>query len=101
MGIETLTAKSRTEAAARFRKYKNRVDLVMMDAQIGNLDSVRLLATLRMSREKMPVVICSGHSKEKIEKMFSSSRIDGILIKPYTMSELKKILSKFLVLKKQ
>ncbi len=101
MGIETLTAKSRTEAVARFRKYENRVDLVMMDAQIGNLDSVRLLATLRMSREKMPVVICSGHSKEKIEKMFSGSRIDGILIKPYTMSELEKILSKFLILKKQ
>ena len=98
MGIETLTAKSRTEAAARFRKYQNRIDLVMMDAQLGNLDSVRLLSTLRMSRENLPVIICSGHSEEQVKKMFSSSNIDGILIKPYTMAELKKVLSSFVKL---
>lgn len=101
MGITTLTAKSRAEAAARFRKHTNRINLVMMDAQIGNLDSVRLLATLRMSREDLPIIICSGHSREKIETMFSNSHINGILIKPYTMDELKDMLSEFIALEEQ
>ncbi len=101
MGAETLQAKSRAEALARFRKYRNRINLVMMDAQLGNLDSVRLLATLRMSCENLPVIICSGHAREKIIKMFSNSRIDGILIKPYTMVELSELLSQFVTLQQE
>jgi CheY-like chemotaxis protein len=101
LGVDTLEATSRTEALARFRKYRKRINLVMMDAQLGNLDSVRLLATLRMSRETLPVVICSGHSREKVEKMFENSKIDGILIKPYTMVELKEMLCRFIAILKE
>jgi len=95
MGITTLTAATKTEAVARFRKYHNKINMVMLDAQLGHLDSVRLLATLRLINENLPVVICSGHSKEKVELMFSESHIDGILIKPYTMDELRSTLSNF------
>ena len=98
MGIETLTASTKNEAVARFRKYHKRINIVMLDAQIGNLDSVRLLAILRMTDENLPVVICSGHAKEKIEKMFKNSGINGILTKPYTMAELKSTLSKYITL---
>jgi len=98
MGIDPLTAATRNEAVARFRKCRGQVDLVMLDAQLGNLDSVRLLARLRMSNEQLPVVICSGHTQEKVSRMFKEARIDGILIKPYTMDELRKMLSQFLVL---
>ena len=98
MGVETLTATTRNEAVAHFRKYRGKINMVMLDAQLGNLDSVRLLATLRMIDENLPVIICSGHAKEKVEKMFKKSRIDGILIKPYTMDELKSILLEFILL---
>ena len=98
MGVDTLEANSRTEALARFRKYRKRINLVIMDAQLGNLDSVRLLATLRMNSDTLPVVVCSGHAREKVQKMFENSRIDGILIKPYTMVELKEMLSRFITL---
>ncbi len=98
MGVDPLTAATRNEAVARFRKCRGQVDLVMLDAQLGNLDSVRLLATLRMSNEQLPIVICSGHTQEKVSRMFKDARIDGILIKPYTMDELKSMLSQFMVL---
>ncbi|MFO7937859.1 MAG: response regulator [Kiritimatiellia bacterium] len=100
LGFQTLTAQSGAEAFARFRKYKNEIDLVMLDAQLGNLDSVRLLSTLRRNEDNIPVIICSGHSREKIEQMFSESSIDGILTKPYTVEELKELLVSLTELKK-
>jgi signal transduction histidine kinase/CheY-like chemotaxis protein len=101
MGIGAFTASSRTEALARYRKYSSSINLVMMDAQLGDLDSVRLLATLRMNRENLPVVICSGHAQEKIAAMFATSDIAGILIKPYTMAELRDMLMQFMPLDTQ
>ncbi|MDA3923562.1 MAG: ATP-binding protein [Kiritimatiellae bacterium] len=98
MGITALTATTNTEAVARFRKYHSTINMVMLDAQLGNLDSIRLLGTLRMINENLPVIICSGHSKEKVESMFMDSLIDGILIKPYTMNELRSTLSTFNIL---
>jgi len=95
LGAETFTASTKREALAVFRKHADLVNLILMDAQLGSLDNVRLLATLRMRKPGIPTVIVSGHSESRIREMFASEPFNGFLGKPYTREELKAILDQF------
>lgn len=99
LGVDTLAAASKREALALFRKHADSVGLILLDAQIGSIDNVRLLATLRLRKPGTPAIILSGHAEEKIQKMFESEAYDGFLGKPYTRSELKEMIARFVVLK--
>lgn len=95
LGADTFTASTKREALAVFRKHADLVNLILMDAQLGSLDNVRLLATLRTRKPGVPTVIVSGHTETRIREMFSSEPFNGFLSKPYTRSELQAILAPF------
>ena len=97
--VEALAAASQHEALALFRKHATSVCLILLDAQIGRLDNVRLLSTLRLRKPGVPAVIISGHTEEKIREMFKSETYDGFLSKPYTRGELKELLVRFACIK--
>ena len=99
LGVDALAAASKREALALFRKHAESVNLILLDAQIGTFDNVRLLATLRLRKPGVPAVIISGHSEERIRTMFESEAYNGFLSKPYTRSELKEILMRFACLR--
>ncbi len=96
LGADTLAASTKREALSLFRKHADEIRLILMDAQIGSLDNVRLLATLRMRKPGVPTLIVSGHSEARIRETFASEPFNGFLSKPYTMSELKSILSPYM-----
>ena len=52
-------------------------------------DSVRLLASLRISAPGVPVVVSSGSSEDSIRELFRAEPYDLFLAKPYTLAELK------------
>jgi signal transduction histidine kinase/CheY-like chemotaxis protein len=93
LNAETFTAATKREALAVFRKHADQINLILMDAQLGSLDNVRLLATLRMRKPGIPTVIVSGHTEARIREMFSTEPFNGFLSKPYTRSELQAILA--------
>jgi signal transduction histidine kinase/CheY-like chemotaxis protein len=95
LGADTLTASTKREALAIFRKHADLVGLILMDAQLGSLDNVRLLATLRMRKPGIPTVIVSGHTESRIREMFSTEPFNGFLSKPYTRGELQAIIAPF------
>jgi len=99
LGVSTLAATSKREALALFRKHADSISLILLDAQIGSLDNVRLLSALRLRKTGVPTVIISGHTEEKIREMFKSEAYEGFLSKPYTRSELKAVLTRFASLK--
>lgn len=97
--VETLAAASKREALALFRQHADSIGLILMDAQIGSLDNVRLLTAFRLRKPGVPTVIISGHSEERIRAMFASESYDGFLSKPYTRNELKTFLTQYIGVK--
>ena len=97
--VEAITASSKREALSIFRKHADDISLILLDAQIGQLDNVRLLTTLRLRKPGVPAVIVSGHNESRIQQMFDSEPYDGFLNKPYTRDELKAVLSRFTTFK--
>jgi signal transduction histidine kinase/CheY-like chemotaxis protein len=98
LGIETLAASSQREAQTLFSRHADAIRLLLLDAQVGSFDNVRLLSTLRLSRPDLPAVILSGHAEGRVRTMFASVRYDAFLGKPYTRDELKAVLQNFITL---
>ncbi len=95
LNVPTLQAATKRDALMLFRKHADSIRLILLDSQLGHLDNVRLLATLRMRKPGIPVVIVSGHTEARIREMFAGETFDGFLSKPYTMRELESILDPF------
>jgi len=97
LNVDPLTAATKREALAVFRKQADSIALVLLDAHIDHLDNVRLLSTLRLHNPKVPVVVISGYNEKRIREMFASETYEGFLAKPYTRDELKSMLERFIL----
>ena len=82
-------AASRHDAMIQFRTHSSGLRCVLMDAHLGEIDTVRLLRAFRIANPSVPVVIVSGSSPEKIAEMFAAQPYDAFLAKPFTFAELK------------
>ena len=86
------TAKNGAEALEAVRRQNEGLSAIILDASLGDVDTVRLAMSFRKNAPTVPIVISSGSSEEYIRKMFETVRIDAILSKPYTLAELKSAL---------
>ncbi len=96
LNVEVFAATSKREAIALFRKHAAAVSVILLDAQIGELDNVRLLGALRLRKPDIKTVIISGYNEDRISRMFVSESYDLFLKKPYTRDELKTALARFI-----
>lgn len=88
LGLDSLEAVSKRDAIGVFGKNAGRINLVLLDATIENLDNVKLLQILRQQKSDVPVVVVSGYSEKRIAEIFASQPIEGFLGKPYTRDQL-------------
>ena len=88
LGLDSLEAVSKRNALAVFGKNAERINLILLDATIENMDNVKLLGLLRKQKADVPVVIVSGYSEKRIADLFAAEPIDGFLGKPYTRDQL-------------
>ena len=86
-------ARDRREALAVVRRYASQLRAIILDAHLGGIDTVRLLGAFRIGAPHVPVIVSSGSSREEIEKMFKAHPYDTFLAKPYTMQELRCVIS--------
>ena len=84
------TACDRHEALAIVRRHAHQLKVIILDAHLGGIDTVRLLRAFRVGAPQVPVIVSSGSSEEEIAKMFDGHRYDAFLAKPYTLAELKR-----------
>jgi len=88
LGLDSLEAVSKRNALSVYGKNAERINLILLDATIENMDNVKLLGLLRKQKSDVPVVIVSGYSEKRIAELFASEPIDGFLGKPYTRDQL-------------
>lgn len=83
------TALSHRDALDVCRRQSSKLACIIMDANLGKTDPVRLIAAFRSLAPSVPVIVSSGYAPAKIEEMFRQQPYDAFLAKPYTLGELK------------
>ncbi len=97
-GFETMTARSWTELN---QILASRVpDLVLMDIEMPSIPGHRLGTFIR-ARYRIPIVLVSGHSEERLKRLFSSSDADGWICKPLTRDKLIAAVTRFMPMEQQ
>ena len=86
------TATGHRDALDIFRSHAPNLKCVLMDANLGETDAVRLLGSFRAIAPNVPVVISSGYAPEKIHAQFATQPFNAFLAKPYTLAELQEVL---------
>lgn len=86
-------ARDRHESLGILRRMSSRIGTILLDANLGGIDTVRLLEAFRRAAPKTKIVVSSGSREEDLRKMFAAHPFDAFLAKPYTLAELKACLS--------
>lgn len=82
-------ARGRRDALAIVRRYAEGLRAIVLDVNLGGIDTVRLLNAFRIGAPNVPIIVVSGSSPEEISEMFRAHPYDAFLAKPFTMNELK------------
>ena len=85
-------ARDRRESLAILRRFSERIGVVLLDANLGGIDTLRLLDAFRIASPKGRVILSSGSSEEAMAKLFANHPYDAFLGKPYSLAELKSAL---------
>ncbi len=89
LNVTPYAARDRHEALGILRRHADGIGAILLDANLGGIDTLRLLEAFRIASPKTAVIISSGSSEDELRNMFANHPIDGFLGKPYTLSELR------------
>ena len=85
-------AHDRRESLAILRRHSERIGAVLLDADLGDINTPRLLYAFRLASPKTHIIVVSGSREETVAAQFAAHPYDGFLGKPFTLAELKETL---------
>ncbi len=92
VGYHVIPANSGRQAIAVFEKEKDRIDAVLLDMIMPDLNGQQVLAKLKKSRPDIKVILSSGYSLNGIEEKDQPAAGDGFIQKPYHIEQLTSLL---------
>ena len=92
MNTDVLTVSNSEDAFKIFSANKDKIDIVFLDANVGDSTTLPVLESLKNLDPLMPCIIVSGYAESKIRSLFNPDLYNGFLGKPYTRSDITKIL---------
>lgn len=96
LGHATAVAQNGQEALDRVEAGLQ-VDLILLDIDMPVLDGTRALPMLRQLRPDLPIIIETGNLGEKAEQLVSGYRDVALLVRPFSLAELKAAIDPWLV----
>jgi CheY-like chemotaxis protein len=98
LGLEVLTVYDAMEAM--YALQKGTPDLILLDVMMPEIDGLSLLRWLRENSgdKRIPILIVSAKATPEDQEAARRAGADGFLAKPFTMQDLKELLSEFLPL---
>ncbi len=85
-GFTVEEANGGRSALARFEQQG--ADVILLDMTMHDLAGLEVVAAIRASGSRVPIVLASGYFKESTERGLGSADVQGFLRKPYRISEL-------------
>ncbi len=88
-GYEVLTAADGAAALEVFERRGGKVDLVLLDMTMPQLNGAETYSRLRRLRSEVPVILSSGYNEQDATSRFAGKGLAGFLRKPWTAEGLR------------
>lgn len=98
LGHKVVTVSRGREAIQRAKTKP--FDIVFCDMMMPGMNGFKVLSGLQKSHKDLPVVIMTGHSREKYEPEARMLGAFAFLPKPFVISEIKDLIARALARKK-
>lgn len=95
-GFESVEAASGREALALLQAHGVRVQAVILDLTMPDMDGVQTLRALRQERAELPVLLISGYSEQEMAQRITADRNIAFLQKPFALAQLQEALRSLL-----
>jgi signal transduction histidine kinase/CheY-like chemotaxis protein len=92
--LRVIEAKDGQEAVDIFQELSDEIDLVVLDLTTPKLTGREVCDRLRAIREDVRIVLSSGYAEEDATHEFDEQDLAGFVHKPYTPSDLLRIVRK-------
>ncbi|MEM8931267.1 MAG: PAS domain S-box protein [Acidobacteriota bacterium] len=87
-GFAVITASDGREAVDRVLAEGDRIDLVLLDLTMPNMDGEQAFEAIRALQPELEILLSSGYDRSEIMERFTSHQIGGFVQKPYEIEEL-------------
>ncbi len=88
LGYHVTSFTSSLEAFERFRSSPDDFDLVVTDQTIPQMTGIEITGRILEIRPDMPVIICTGYSRELDEETVREHGARSLIMKPFTVEGL-------------
>ena len=96
LGYRVLAARNCLEAIELFLAHTNEIDLAIIDLNMPDLDGFECLKRIR-EIAPVPALLSTGGGALQDEQILQTHNIQGILLKPVKLDDLKKTLERALL----
>ncbi len=96
LGLDVLTAEDGRQAVAVYRERRAGIDLVLLDLIMPHMNGEEAYRELRQIDPDVRVILASGYSESDITSRLAGKGLAGCLQKPYTLTNLRSLLSTLL-----
>lgn len=91
LGYDVLAAKSSQDVESLLKTHPNKIDMVIMDMVMPDMDPDQILSSIRDQHAEAKVLLSSGYSLNSGGNHQLLNRTDGFLQKPYQLAELSQV----------
>jgi two-component system cell cycle sensor histidine kinase/response regulator CckA len=92
LGYQVLTATNGREAVDLFSAHLGRVDLVLLDVMMPEMDGPEAYEQIKNLRPNVPVVFTSGYTPDAVPFIAAVGKSSLVLQKPYAMKSLSQMI---------
>lgn len=97
LGYKTMTASDGEQALKVFRENSDKIDCIILDLMMPNMDGVATFEHLQKIDPNVKVILCSGYNEQEATQKFENRGLAGFLHKPFRLSDLRQELERVLV----
>ncbi len=91
-GYQVLTARDGVEAMTAYEENRGKINVVLADMIMPNMDGAALIRSLRQMDPKVKIIAASGFPDTENIPEITSSSVQAFLPKPFTAEKLLNIL---------
>lgn len=96
MGFSVITASNGREAVEIYREQSKRIDLILLDQIMPEMDGIQAYQLLREFSPVIPIAICSGYNLQQAMEKIANDEKAAVIQKPYDPNQLRTSLVKLL-----
>lgn len=86
--FEVIEAGSGEEALIKFQKFKDKIDLIVMDYFLTDAIGADIIKIIREQNQDIPIFVATGTCDELILEKLNTLKVDKIIEKPYEFESL-------------